>query len=331
VQTFSVLQGFIDIAGQANRYARALQLLGYYAEAWAYDSPLNDESVDKKLNLSGSGVFNGRLRKLSYFLEAMLKFNIWHIHKGFSLLHQSKDLALAKRSGKSIVIHYRGREIRPEMKMHNLPLHIIDKVQRECSYADLVFVKDGQLAELLSPYIKDIEIFPNIVDVSMHTISRPEPEDYFDRSRKLRVIHIPSSSRYKGTELIRLQVNRIRDKVEYVELEGLTHKKLLEQYWRADVVIDQMLTGTYGNASLEAMALGRCVVNFLDPTFIKYEPTTPPIIGSEATQIAEVLSELYSNRDRMWTAGENGKSFIKSNHSYEVVGKKLHECYNRIR
>src|SRR5690606_27597960 len=100
-----VLQGFIDIAGQATRYAKALRMIGYESHCWAYEQVIKDEPVNKWLQLNNTGMIGGRLRKLSYFLEAFVKFNVWHIHKGFSLFHNAKDLELVRRAGKFVVIH----------------------------------------------------------------------------------------------------------------------------------------------------------------------------------------------------------------------------------
>ena len=323
-----VLQGYIDIGGQASRYSRALMLQGCYSESWAYDQVLKDEPIDKRLQLDKSGMFDGRLRKFVYFLEAFRKFNVWHIHKGFTLFHNARDLELARRAGKFIIIHYRGREIRPTMNTHELSPKIREKVLREQDIANKIFVKDGQLAELIAPYVKHPIVFPNIVDVSKLKIDRFLPDDFHDERRKLRVVHIPSNPKYKGTDLIRQAIKRIEDKIDYSEFSGLPHRELLEKYWQADVIVDQVLTGTYGNASLEAMALGRCVVNYLKKEFMLYEPEQPPIVHAAPEQLTEVLAHLCENRKLVWQAGEMGKIFVDRHHSFQGVGRKLLEYYS---
>lgn len=330
MKKLKVLQGFIDIGGQASRYSRALQQQGYLSECWAYEQVLKDEPVDKRLNFRKDGLLNGRFRKLGYFIEALSKFDIWHIHKGFSLFHNVKDLEWAKKTGKGVIIHYRGREIRPQMDLVQLPNVIVNKVLREQEIADLIFVKDGQLAKLIAPYVRQPIVFPNIVDVSKLKTRLLIPDDYYDEKRKLRVVHVPSNPLYKGTEFIREAMKKIASDIDYIELAGLSHTALLEHYWKADIVIDQVLTGTYGNASLEAMALGRCVVNHLDETFMAYEPEYPPIINSDRFHLTDVIAELSVNRKRIWEAGEKGRAFTLEHHSFDGVGRKLIDYYQNI-
>lgn len=325
-----VLQGFIDIGGQANRYAEAIRAQGHYSESWFYERTLRNEPYDRLLNLNNDGFYGGRFRKLGYLKDALLKFNIWHIHKGFSMFHKAKDLLLAKKLGKKIIIHYRGREIRPEMGLDKLPDQIVEKVKRESEIADLIFVKDGQLAELISPYVSRPIVFPNIVRIDHFIPPTDVPSDYYETNRKLRIVHAPSNPKYKGTEYVRLAIKHLRDRVDYSELTGVSHKEVLHAYWGADIVIDQLLTGTYGNAALESMALGRCVVNFLNPTFTKYEPATPPIVHTTIESLTEKLDLLDRSRDEIWSYGTRGKAFIKDNHTSQSIGAKLIASYEGL-
>jgi uncharacterized protein (UPF0332 family) len=325
-----VLQGFIDIGGQANRYAEAIRQQGHHAESWFYERTLKKEPYDRLLDFSANGFLGGRLRKIKYLKDALLKFDVWHIHKGFSMFHHAKDLMIAKKLGKKIIIHYRGREIRPEMHLDTLLKHIIEKVKRENEIADQIFVKDGQLAELISPYVERPIVFPNIVRVD-HFIPPSEfPIDYFETKRKLRVVHIPSNAEYKGTAFIRQAAERLKDKIDYTELSNISHEEVLHSYWKADVIIDQLLTGTYGNASLEAMALGRCVVNYLNPVFTRFEPEIPPIVQATQESVTEVLMDLDINRSLLHARAKEGIQFIRRNHKKEEVGLKLINCYQNI-
>ncbi len=325
-----VLQGFIDIGGQANRYAEAIRQQGHHAESWFYERTLKNEPYDRLLDFTANGLLGGRLRKVNYLKAALLKFDVWHIHKGFSMFHHAKDLKIAKKLGKKIIIHYRGREIRPEMHLDTLPRHIMEKVKRENEIADRIFVKDGQLAELISPYVSCPIIFPNIVRIDHFTPPSEYPIDYFETQRKLRVVHIPSNAEYKGTAFIRQAAARLKDKIDYIEPSNISHQEVLNFYWKADVVLDQLLTGTYGNASLEAMALGRCVVNYLNPAFTRFEPEIPPIVHATKDSVAEVLLDLSMNRSFLHDRAKEGVQFIRRNHKKEEVGLKLINCYQNI-
>lgn len=77
------------------------------------------------------------------------------------------------------------------------------------------------------------------------------------------VVHAPSSSRLKGTELIEPVLEDLdrRGWITYRRLEGLPSAQMPELYRDADVVLDQFALGSYGVAACEAMAAGRVVVS----------------------------------------------------------------------
>jgi glycosyltransferase involved in cell wall biosynthesis len=328
MQRLRVLQGFIDIGGQGSRYCQAIKEQGHYSASWFYDRTLKSEPFDRLLDFSGSGLWSGRIRKTGYLIDALLHFDVWHIHKGFSMFSQGRDLALARKLGKKIVIHYRGREIRPEMGMTKLPAHIVEKVRREADIASKILVKDGQLAELLQPYVRDFVVFPNIVKVDHMCLS--EASSSPAEKDRIRIVHIPSNPAYKGTGYIRQAIERLGDRVEYVELLKLPHVEVLKHFSDADIVIDQLLTGTYGNTSLEAMALGKCVVNFLHSDFIRYEPEVPPIVPSTKEGLYDTLSALIDNRELIFNLGKLGTEFIRRYHSSKEVGVKLVQLYRGL-
>lgn len=321
-----VLQGLIDIGGQANRYARALNQEGVFAQSWFYERNIKSEPYNKLLDLSKNGFLNGRIRKLKYLTEALINFDVWHIHKGYSFLYDNKDLILAKNLNRKIIIHYRGSEIRKEMGAKFLTKEVISKIVRESKIADLILVKDGQLAELINPYIENSIVFPNIVDVSIVN----NANKFYNYENKLKIVHIPSNPTVKGSEIIRKQIAKIRSQVIYEEFTNLSHSEVLQKYQESDLVIDQILTGTYGNSSLEAMAVGTPVLNCLNPLFTAYEPEMPPIFNIDESNICDVIISLDNNRNLIEKIGAKSKQFVEKYHSYQSVGKKLVKLYSDI-
>jgi glycosyltransferase involved in cell wall biosynthesis len=319
----NVLQGFIDIGGQPGRYAQALRLCGVPACSWIYQKTLSSTNPDKTLDFSRKGIWSGRLRKSGYLLEVLSRFNILHIHKGYSLFHQAKDLRIAQKLGLKVFIHYRGSEIRTDMEATVLSPKVRDKVLREASFADKILVKDGQLAELLKTIGIESSVFPNIVDVRgvEHISKREFPNE------RLRIVHIPTNTEAKGTAEIRKAMHALGALVDYKEIQGISHEQVLEEFLQADLVIDQLRTGTFGNTSLEAMALGTPVISHLDPLFTAYEPEIPPIIPADKVNLKQVIEYLHLNRHVLQSAAVAGKIFVEKYHSYAIVGQQLVDLY----
>ncbi len=77
------------------------------------------------------------------------------------------------------------------------------------------------------------------------------------------VVHAPSASRLKGTELVEPVLTELdrRGWITYRRVEGVTSAQMPALYRDADVVLDQFALGSYGVAACEAMAAGRVVVS----------------------------------------------------------------------
>lgn len=212
------------------------------------------------------------------------------------------------------------------MDQLELEPQIIKKVKREAQWADIILVKDGQLAELIKPYVERCLVFPNIVDVKFL-----KPKDKVNSLRnRLRVVHIPSNPKRKGSEIIRARAEEVKEFIEYREMSNLPRLKVLEEYRDADIVIDQILTGTFGNTALEAMALGTPVIARLDPRFAEYEPALPPVINVDADCLAEVLRSLARDRSLLESYSKLGQQYVENYHSYQVVGRRLIDLYSML-
>jgi glycosyltransferase involved in cell wall biosynthesis len=320
-----ILQGLTDIAGQAGLLAKALRALGHTSESWVFGQHPFGYSNDRVIiQNSNSSAWTNRIRLSSLTLEALLRFDIWHLHRGTSFFSKNRDLAIAKALGKKIVFHYRGREVRPMIGMKELDATTRARLEEQLKYADLVLVHDGELANLIKCIWPSPIVFPNIVDISNNTIL-----SNFN-NKKLHIVHIPSNPTIKGTEFIREAVKALSDDVDYTELTGIPHDEVIKHYSNADLVIDQLLIGTYGNASLEAMALGKPVMCYLNEDLDQYHPHDLPIIRVSVHTLISELKKAVNNREWLREVGEKGLQYILNNHTPKTVAEKAISYYMAI-
>jgi hypothetical protein len=100
--------------------------------------------------------------------------------------------------------------------------------------------------------------------------------------RKLVVVHAPTNRVAKGSHFIipvleRLQ-NRYPDRIEVHLVEGKSHEEALKIYRRADLVIDQLLSGWYGAFAVETMAMGKPVLCRIEEEDLRF---IPPAMASD--------------------------------------------------
>ena len=118
------------------------------------------------------------------------------------------------------------------------------------AFADLIVNFDADQASYLTrPTVPFFYAYP---DEAMHF----NPEKFVD-PRVPVVLHAPSKRLIKGTAFVREAVSRLQSEgfsFEYVELTGVSNRKVLEQLSRAHIVLNQFWALVPGVFGVEAMA-----------------------------------------------------------------------------
>ena len=134
------------------------------------------------------------------------------------------------------------------------------------------------------------------------------------------VVHAPTSSRLKGSELIEPIVRDLHDRgvIEYRRIEGVPSAEMPALFRDADIVLDQFRLGDYGVAACEALAAGRIVVGHVHEsvraTVERETGSVLPIVESDAASLTRVLGELISHRDHARELAARGPAFVREVH-----------------
>lgn len=134
------------------------------------------------------------------------------------------------------------------------------------------------------------------------------------------VVHVPSSSRLKGSELVDPLMRELEAEglIVYRSVRDLTHAELAEVYRDADIVLDQFVLGLYGVAAAEGMAAGRVVVAYVtDPVRDRVRAATGlevPIVEADPETVREVILGLVTDRDRARAVAADGPAFVRAVH-----------------
>ncbi|MBE7324829.1 glycosyltransferase [Nocardioides sp. Y6] len=158
---------------------------------------------------------------------------------------------------------------------------------------------------------------------------RPGPKD-----GRLRVLHVPSRRRpaIKGTEFVDPVLHRLdaEGMVDYVSPEWVPHDEMDGLMASCDVVIDQLLTGSYGVTALEAMRAGCVVIGNLND-FVRAQVDVPvPIVDANPETLREVVLSLR-DRTRLTDLRDAGHRFVKEVHDGRRSAKVITECADLAR
>jgi len=187
------------------------------------------------------------------------------------------------------------------------------RIEYFSKHADLIYAQNPDLLRVLP---KRARFLPYCCSI------RDQKLTYHNPSRVPIVVHAPSNRQAKGTHYVIDAVRRLNQQGFRTELqlvEGLSHSEALIRYARADLVVDQLLVGWYGNFATEAMALGKPVVCYIRPEDLKLIPDQMaadlPIINADPGTLYSVLKRaLYLRNETFRQRGLLGLEYVKKWH-----------------
>lgn len=310
----------------------------FQATAVSYNADFRGYQNDVKLG--GVGI-RERASRFLFFLWAINHFDIFHFFWGISMWSFWRfhllDLPLLRLLGKKVVVHFRGLDIvdikyfdyrREKSRGESVVRPQISRpsqkrrVKTWLKYANRVLVSEPDLFEV----VPEATLSPQVIDLDYwKSTRRPLSEE----DGVFRFVHAPSSRRKKGTDFIEKAIAELQAKgykVELVLAEKLPHHKIRELYEISDVGIDQVLYGWHGKVSVELMALGKPVVCFIEPDYLKYRPDLP-IVSATPMDLTQVLEGLIVNSDLRRALADAGKQYVAKYHDVERIADQLLGIY----
>lgn len=151
------------------------------------------------------------------------------------------------------------------------------------------------------------------------------------RTKTIRVLHLPSKPQIKGSAYIRAAVERLQESrpdVEYVELTGVSHDEVLKALACCDIVIDQLwsdipmaMVGLEAAAYAKPSMIGGYAWDFWDELLPPSE--MPPSVRFEPEHLVEILERCVSDMSQMHQLGVEACRFVTEKWSAEAVAHRF--------
>ena len=285
------------------------------------------------------------LRRAVRIMEAIAWADIVHWHYS-AALPCAADLRAAKLLGRKRFVEFWGSDIRnPEFERADNPhfARLWDSGDYECRDAESEenslrvqrrFSDAGAHLLICSPGMAQY-VAPGCFPHRHATSQRLLLEEYppaIPRAANPRplVVHAPSAPGAKGTKFILTAVEKLRSECDFdfQLIHGMTPLEAREWMSRCDIYVDQLITGEYGVASVEAMALGKPVICYIKPSLRPHYPAHFPVISANPETVEEVLRDLLRDGPRRQALGENSRSWAEERHDARKVVAKIAEYYH---
>lgn len=339
-----VFHGLVNYGTQAGFFSEELRKQGIRAISVIHSDP-SKRKIDIELSHGGNLVqkifkhLYNYLRKLIWFF----KFNTFHFYFGKTLLPYQIDLPLYSFFNKKVIMEYLGWDVQlyqysinkykitnastykpdpPEVQIRNDEKKL-KRLAYETKYVDFQIVCSPKYSE----FVPNSYLLPLAVDLGTFVF---QPLQMI--SSPIKIMHAPTSKGNKGTANIINAVNKLKFEgfnIDFILVEKVSHKELINYYKESDIFIDQILGGWYGTASIEAMAIGRPTICFLRGEYFNYIDYGEqiPIINANPNTIYEVLKDILKKVNELPEIGRKSREFVEKYHDVRNVTKKLIDIY----
>ena len=331
-----VLHAPTNPAGVAGLLARGQRELGVDATSVEYVSHGYGFAVDRSLSRRGDSVARTRLRAARFAVAALAHFDVFHLYFGHSLLpHPHLDLPLLRALGKRVVLHYCGCEVRNRAvtRARYAVSGCTDCESLTCLWlraarpapGDLVFVSTPDLLE----FVPGAKLVPGPVDLARWTPRAPRRRPV-SAADPVKILHAPSDRGIKGTRYVVDAVEALKSAglpVELVLLERVPVDEILRVSAEVDLVVDQLMIGSYGTVAIEMMARGLPVVCRIRDDLRGYYLKDLPLVHADPHSLRDVLESLVRSPETWPDLGRRGADYVRREHDMRVVAARVLEAY----
>jgi len=325
-----IFQGIIEIAGQMGTLTGALKKMGHTAAG--YNTFHSYLGYQKHLFNTDAATIRDNFKQILNF------YDIFHFHYGTTIFPDYRDLKILRKKGKRIIMHHWGNDVRfhdlarlnnpyvytgdsPPNKKINRKLKVLSK------YIPEAIVQDYEVLPYVKPYYKKVHVLPLAVDLRRFKPFYPD----IQKKRPL-ILHAPTNPEFKGTAYIEAAINSLKNKYDfdYRRIEKMANNQVISLYQEADIIVDQILCGSYGLLSVESMALGKPVITYIRPDLVNTFPGDLPVVSANPDNIYDAIQMLLEQPVLRYMLGVMGRRYVKRHHASKVVVKKLISIYKGL-
>jgi hypothetical protein len=283
------------------------------------------------------------LNEMWWFWRIVSRYEIIHSHFMVTLTRAGWEWALLKRMGRKIVVHYRGCEIRN--RELNMQLHPQVNICQECDYRPYVCktpvnvhrrrlaAAHGDAFLVTTPDMKDF--VPAAVHIPFF-VTRPDQAAASVRpgARPLTIVHATNHPGIEGSRHIRAAVDTLIAKglaIALVELNGVTHERVLAALADADLSIGKMKMGYYANAQIESLVAGIPAITFVRPELMTNAMRDSGFIFATLDTLPAVLEHYVMHPEALAEKRALARASVLRLHDNTAISGQYAALYSALR
>lgn len=334
----SIFIGTMEIANHISQYTMTFRAMSLHVFSLDYHPNYLNYSNDLVLNVQ---LLDSNTQSVFYYLNAIdiiSEFDYFHFVFNMALMPDRRDLVLLKALNKRTFMHNLGSEIRiPSLARKHHPYWkvaekdylshlnepgIIQNLKFVSSYIDNVIVNDYEMLSYVKDYYKNVYMIglPISLDKYPYTPSL---------NKKLLIVHAPTNPAVKGSYYFLKAVEELQSEFDFdfIKVQGYSHDEAKKIYRRADIILDELVIGTYGSLTMESLSMGKCVVTYISDAFPTPHESKIPVQIATIDNVKEKIRELILSDDLRQSLSINGRKYVETYCDVKKICKNLLDIY----
>ena len=286
---------------------------------WSFYNPLLSGSRSRRLLRPYSHVILDGYRTLFYDRSG----------RGFRA-----QAELVKQHGPALGLLAHGSDVRdPDAHLSRLPhSYFTEGGQAWVDERRAITARNRETARSVGVplFVSTPDLLRDLPDASWVPVCVDAPAFATERTplarRVPKVLFVPSWRQppIKGTRYIEpvLQGLAASGRIEYLAATGVPHAQMIDLVKDADIVVDQVQSGFYGVAAVEALAAGRVVIGSIEGLG-DVMPELPPILDASPATLLDVLEGVLTAPDAAAATAAAGPAFVARWHDGRESARRL--------
>lgn len=353
-----ILHAPININGAAWEVSQAERSTGHYSRVMVFDEYFG-RFYDHNLHFLKNNKIKNFLNAISFFIKSLREYDIFHFYYGKTLVPMPYyfknritpillDLVILKLFGKKIFFTFHGSDIRRKKiflgKYKNNvseKINFFDYLEDLFKLVRLKFItifanKIFITTPDLKFFISSAEITPQRINLNTWKISScNNPLKKKLLKSEVVIFHASNNRQIKGTRCIVETVERLEKEgapIYFKLFDNIQHNQIKKFFENADICIDQLLVGWYGMFSVEAMALNKPVICYLDENLFPFVSWSKdiPIVNANTDNLYDKLKWLIENPQKREEIGRRGRDFVEKWHNPKIIAERMIELYKNL-
>jgi hypothetical protein len=284
------------------------------------------------------------LQEMWWVWGVVRRYEIVHSHFIVTVSRTGWEWPLLRRMGRHIVVHYRGCEVRD--RALNQRLHPAMNICEECEYDPAICAmplnqrrralarKWGSAFLVTTPDMKDFAPEAVHMPFFISRVDAAATREHTGRERPVKIVHATNHPGVEGTRHIRLAIDDVRRRghaIDFVELTGVEHDRVLSELADADLSIGKMKMGYYANLQVESMVAGVPTITYVRPEFMTAELEESGFIFATLDTLADVLEHYLTNPDALRHKQQRARESILALQDNARIARQYQALYAQLR